>query len=57
VWGSVAKRFRQPFLQAHLIEVGGKLQHASGVTHVVVEDLVDRSRWLGSLQTPARNFH
>ncbi|MGH8239599.1 MAG: error-prone DNA polymerase, partial [Steroidobacteraceae bacterium] len=50
VWGSVAQKFRQPFLQAHLLEVRGQLQHASGVTHVVVEEMIDRSRWLGTLQ-------
>lgn len=57
VWSSVAQKFRQPFLQAHLLEVRGQLQHASGVTHVVVEEMVDRSGWLGTLQVSSRDFH
>jgi len=56
VWSSVSQRYRNPFLQAQLLEVGGKLQHASGVTHVIAEDLVDRTAWLGSMRCVARNF-
>lgn len=56
VWSSVSQRYRNPFLQAQLLEVGGKLQHASGVTHVIAEDLVDRTAWLGNMQAIARNF-
>jgi error-prone DNA polymerase len=56
VWSSISQRYRNPFLQAQLLEVGGKLQHASGVTHVIAEDLVDRTAWLGSMRTIARNF-
>jgi hypothetical protein len=54
VWGSIAEKYRQPFLQAQLLEVGGRLQHEKGVMHVIAEDLVDRSAWLGSLRAPAR---
>lgn len=56
VWSSVSQRYRNPFLQAQLLEVGGKLQHASGVTHVIAEDLVDRTAWLGNMRAIARNF-
>jgi error-prone DNA polymerase len=56
VWGSIAEKYRQPFLQAQLLEVGGRLQHEKGVMHVIAEDLVDRSAWLGSLRAPARDF-
>jgi error-prone DNA polymerase len=56
VWSAVSMRYRNPFLQAHLLEVGGRLQHEKGVTHVIAEDLVDRSSWLGVLRTTARNF-
>lgn len=56
VWSSVSMKFRNPFLQAHLLEVGGKLQHEKGVTHVIAEDLVDRTSWLGALRTTVRNF-
>ncbi|HVF16922.1 MAG TPA: error-prone DNA polymerase, partial [Steroidobacteraceae bacterium] len=56
VWSSVSMRYRNPFLQAHLLEVGGKLQHERGVTHVIAEDLVDRTSWLGSMRASVRNF-
>ena len=57
VWQNVAARFRVPFLQSHLLEVTGKVQHESGVTHLIAESLRDRSSWLGQLQISARNFH
>jgi error-prone DNA polymerase len=56
VWGSISENYRRPFLQAQLLEVGGRLQHEKGVMHVIAEDLVDRSAWLGALRAPARDF-
>jgi error-prone DNA polymerase len=55
IWSSVSQRFRNPFLQAHLLEVGGKLQHEKVVTHVIAEDLVDRTAWLGAMRTSVKN--
>ncbi len=57
VWQSVATNFRAPFLQSHLLEITGKIQHESGVTHLIAETLRDRSAWLGQLQVSSRNFH
>jgi error-prone DNA polymerase len=57
VWSSIAQRYRQTFLSSTLLEVSGQLQHQSGVMHVVVESMTDRSHWLGELQIKARNFH
>ena len=57
VWSNVAQRYRQPFLSAYLLEVTGRLQHQSGVMHVVVESMIDRSSWVGDLQIKARDFH
>jgi error-prone DNA polymerase len=56
VWASVSQKYRNPFLQSHLLEVGGRLQHEQGVTHVIAEDLVDRTAWLGTMRTTVRNF-
>ena len=56
VWESVSEKYRKAFLQSQLLEVGGRLQHQQGVMHVIAEDLVDRSAWLGSLCAPARDF-
>jgi error-prone DNA polymerase len=56
VWSSISQKYRNPFLQAHLLEVGGRLQHEKGVTHVIAQDLVDRTAWLGTTRTIVRNF-
>jgi error-prone DNA polymerase len=56
VWSNVAQRYRQPFLSSQLLEVAGRLQHQSGVMHVVVESMIDRSDWLPALQVKARDF-
>ncbi len=56
VWSSVSQKYRNPFLPAHLLEVRGKFQNEKGVMHVIVEDMVDRTRWLGALRTAVRNF-
>ena len=56
VWSSISQKYRTPFLQAHLLEVGGTFQNEKGVMHVIVEDMVDRTRWLGAMRTAVRNF-
>jgi len=48
--------YRKPFLQSQLLEVGGHLQHEKGVMHVIAEDMVDRSVWLGALRAPSGDF-
>jgi hypothetical protein len=42
--------------EARLMEVEGRLQREGLVTHVIVERLYDRSRWLGRLVTRSRDF-
>jgi error-prone DNA polymerase len=56
VWSKVAEKYRKPFLQSQLLEVGGRLQHEKGVMHVIADDLIDRTAWLGNMRAPARNF-
>jgi error-prone DNA polymerase len=56
VWESIASKYRKPFLQSQLLEIVGRLQHEKGVMHVIAEDLVDRSAWLGNLRSPPRDF-
>jgi error-prone DNA polymerase len=57
VWSSVAAQFRTAFLSAQLLEVRGEVQRQNGVIHVIADELVDRTEWLGQLQVSARNFH
>lgn len=54
VWSTVSMEYRNPFLQAHLLEVGGRLQHEKGVTHVIVRIALSSIVACWSLDTPAR---
>jgi error-prone DNA polymerase len=56
VWAGTAQKYRRPFLEAQLLEVHGTLQHHSNVMHVVVEEMLDRSAWLGTLRVDSRDF-
>jgi error-prone DNA polymerase len=53
VWPSLVERFRSQIINAALLIVQGQLQRsAEGVTHVIAEQLADRSRWLAGLDAP-----
>jgi error-prone DNA polymerase len=57
VWRSVGSAWRQALLESRLLEARGRLQREGIVQHVVVDALFDRSRHLGALLTPSRDFH
>jgi error-prone DNA polymerase len=54
-----------PFLESHrdallgtqFIVVKGRLENAEGVIHVMLQDVVDRSEWIGGLPYLSRDFH
>ena len=56
VWKTVGAACRRELFEARLMEVEGKLQREGQVTHVIVERIFDRSRWLGRLLTRSRDF-
>jgi error-prone DNA polymerase len=56
VWESVWSRQRRAANGSRLLEVQGELQKEAGVTHVVANKLVDKTRMLGSLVTHSRDF-
>jgi error-prone DNA polymerase len=56
VWKNVGAMHRRALFEARLMEVEGRLQREGLVTHVIVERLYDRSRWLGRLVTRSRDF-
>jgi error-prone DNA polymerase len=56
VWERVWSRARRAANNSRLLEVRGQLQKEGGVTHVVANRLVDRSRLLGSVVTRSRDF-
>jgi error-prone DNA polymerase len=57
VWRALGDAQRPALVDSRLLEVRGELQREAGVTHVIARQLVDRSRWLGALMAPSRDFH
>jgi error-prone DNA polymerase len=57
VWRDLGDAQRPALVKSRLLEVRGELQREAGVTHVIARQLVDRSRWLGALLAPSRDFH
>lgn len=57
VWRALSQRYRSALLGARLMQVEGRVQRQSGVTHVVVSRVRDLSAWLGQLLTRSRDFH
>ncbi|MEY2855495.1 MAG: hypothetical protein RL030_2627, partial [Pseudomonadota bacterium] len=57
VWRQVGERCYRALVQSRLLEVRGRLQRESGVTHVIAGSLRDRSTWLGELDTQIHEFH
>jgi error-prone DNA polymerase len=57
VWEQLAQRARRALLGAKLLGVVGVVQKESGVLHVIAEELIDYSGFLGRLVTRSRDFH
>jgi error-prone DNA polymerase len=57
VWNRIATEQRRPMLESRLIEVQGELQRMHGVTHVIAERMIDRSKLIGELLARSRDFH
>ncbi|MGF1502567.1 MAG: error-prone DNA polymerase [Paracoccaceae bacterium] len=53
VWKRIATRFRPVVMGARVLLVRGRIQRAEGVTHVVAEELVDRTGDLALLSEDA----
>jgi error-prone DNA polymerase len=57
VWERLGVRQRRALIESRLLEVHGELQQQDGVTHLIAQQLVDRSQLLGELLTRSRDFH
>jgi error-prone DNA polymerase len=57
VWESVSRAHHRALVEARMLEVQGELQRQEGVTHLIAERLIDRTRLLGKLLTRSRDFH
>ena len=56
IWRDLVERFRKEILGARLLEIRGRLQRQHDVLHLIADDLIDRTRWLGRLATVSRDF-
>jgi error-prone DNA polymerase len=53
VWPSLVESFRNQIINAALLIVQGRMQRSEeGVTHIIAEQLADRTRWLAGLDAP-----
>lgn len=56
VWPSLGERKRPVVRQAMLLGVTGHVQKSEGVVHLIANDLVDLSHWLGEMEVSSRDF-
>jgi error-prone DNA polymerase len=56
VWPKTEERLRSIGRKAMLIGVVGKVQKSDGGIHLIAQELVDLSHWLGSMELSSRNF-
>ncbi len=56
VWPALGERLRPILRQAMLIGVVGRVQENEGVIHVIADNLVDLTSWLGELSLSSRDF-
>ena len=57
VWERVGRAQRRALIESRLLEVQGKWQRLDEVTHIIAEQLIDRTKLLGELLTRSRDFH
>ena len=57
VWSRLCERQRRELLGSRLMGVEGRLEHESGVMHLIATRLSDHTPLLGSLSTHSRDFH
>lgn len=56
IWSSLIARYRHFITSVKLLEVSGVVQQQDGVVHLIAEQLIDRSPWLGDLNPRSRDF-
>lgn len=58
VWQATARHQYQAYLKSQILQVDGILERSpEGVIHIIAGKLTDRSGWLDTLNSGARNFH
>jgi error-prone DNA polymerase len=56
VWPALGEKKRSVVRQAKLLGVAGHVQHSDGVTHLIAQELVDLTHWLGDMTLSSRDF-
>ena len=56
VWPRLGERLRPVLRQSTLMGVIGQVQESEGVTHLIAQELVDLSHWLGALESYSKDF-
>ncbi len=57
VWADLGERQRRELFNSQLLQVNGRLEHKSGVRHVIAGRLRDLSEMLSTLDVRSRDFH
>lgn len=57
VWRQLAEQRNGVLVGSMLMEVHGRVQHESDVTHVIARDLIDRTALIGALRFGIHEFH
>ena len=56
VWPAIGERLRPIVRQSTLMGVAGQIQENEGVIHLIAQELVDLSHWLGNFESYSRDF-
>jgi error-prone DNA polymerase len=56
IWSSLIARYRHFITTVKLLEVSGMIQQQDGVLHLIAEQLIDHSAWLGDINLHSRDF-
>ena len=56
IWPSLGERLRPIVRQSMVMGVIGEIQRNDGVIHLIAQELVDLSHWLGSLESCSSDF-
>ena len=56
VWQRIAKKFSPAVIHGRLLAVRGKVERDGRLVHLIADEIVDMTRWLGRLETHSRDF-
>ncbi len=57
VWPGLGERCNRALVDSFLMEVRGRVEHGTGLTHVIAQQLYDRTPLIGALRFGIHEFH